>query len=47
MAGKTKKLTCMTSLCMIALKNKTVAHTYTFDNANGRLYQDLEILLPW
>ena len=36
-------------LCMIALGSKTVAHTFfpSFDNANGRLCQDPEILLPW
>ena len=28
MAEKTKKLTCLTLLCMIALRNKTVAHTF-------------------
>ena len=34
----------MTSLCIIALRNKTVAHTFlpSFDNENGRLYQDSE-----
>ena len=34
---------------MIALRSKTVAHTFflSFDNANGRLCQDPEILLPW
>ena len=41
---KTKKLTCMTFLCMIARRNKTVAHTFlpdrSFENANGRLCQD-------
>ena len=38
----TKKLTCMTFRCIIALKNKTVAHTFLplFDNANGRLCQE-------
>ena len=38
---KRKKLTCMTFLCMIALRNKTVAHTFlpSFD-ANGRLCQE-------
>ena len=43
MAGKKhEKLTCMTLLCMIALRNKTVAHTFlpSFDNANGRLCQE-------
>ena len=46
---KTKKMTCIQSfLCMIALRSKTVAHTFlpSFDNANGRLCQDPEILLP-
>ena len=39
---KTKKLTCTTFLCMTALKNKTVAHTFlpSFNNANGRLCQE-------
>ena len=34
-------------LCMIALGNKTVGHTWlpSFDNENGRLRQDPEILL--
>ena len=36
-------------LCMMALENKTVAHTHTwlpsFDNENGRLCRDPEILL--
>ena len=34
-------------LCMMALENKTVAHTWlpSFDNENGRLCQDPEILL--
>ena len=34
-------------LCMMALGNKTVAHTWlpSLDNANGRLFQDPEILL--
>ena len=34
-------------LCMMALGNKTVAHTWLplFDNENGRLCQDPEILL--
>ena len=32
----------MTFLCMIALRNRTVAHTFlpSFDNANGRLCQE-------
>ena len=36
-----KRLTCMTFLYMITLRNKTVAHTFLppFDNANGRLCQ--------
>ena len=41
-------MTCMQSfLCMVALGNKTVAHTWlpSFDYANGRLCQDPEILL--
>ena len=45
---KEQKMTCMQSfLCMMALGNKTVAHTWLppFDNANGRLCQDPEILL--
>ena len=39
-------MTCMQSfLCMIELGSKSVAHTWlpSFDNANGRLYQDPEI----
>ena len=34
-------------LCMMALGNKTVAHTWlpSFDNENGRLRRDPEILL--
>ena len=38
-----KKLTCLTFLCMIALRNKTVPHSFllSFDNAlNGRPYQE-------
>ena len=41
--GKTKKkLSCMTLMCMITVKDKTVAHTFllSFDNANGHLCQD-------
>ena len=40
MAEKKTKLT-RTFLCMIALRNKTVADTFlpSFDNANGRLFQ--------
>ena len=39
---KTKKLTRTTFLCMTALKNKTVAHTFlpSFNNANDRLCQE-------
>ena len=43
-----KKMTCMQSfLCMMALGNKTVALTWlpSFDNENGRLCRDPEILL--
>ena len=43
MAEKKKKnLTCMTLLCMIALRNKTVAHIFllSFNNANGHLCQE-------
>ena len=34
-----EKLACVTFLCIVALGNKTLAHTFlpTFDNANGRL----------
>ena len=34
--------TCMTFLNLIALRNKTVAHTFlsSFDNVNGRLCQE-------
>ena len=37
-------MTWMTSQCMIALRNKTVAHKFlsSLDNANSRLYQDSE-----
>ena len=37
-----KELTYMTYLCMIALGNKTVAHTFllSFDNVNGCLCQE-------
>ena len=37
-----KNLTHMTLLCMIALRNKIVAHSFlpSFDNANGRLCQE-------
>ena len=41
----------MTFLCMIALRNKTVAHTFcpSIDRANGCLSQGrlLRLLLPW
>ena len=39
---KTKTLTCMAFLCMIALRNKMVAHAFLllFDNANDRLFQE-------
>ena len=43
----------MTFLCMIALRNKKVAHDVlpSFDNDNNRLVKkdcsDPEILLPW
>ena len=39
---KTKKLTCMSFRCMIALRDKTVAHTFplSFDNTNDRLSQE-------
>ena len=35
-------MTCMTFLYIIALRNKTVAHTFlpSFDNANDRLCQE-------
>lgn len=38
-----KKMTCITSLCMIALRHKTIAHTFlpSFDNANSRLFQEM------
>ena len=38
---KRKKLTFVTFLCVIALSNKTVAHTFlaSFENANGLLHQ--------
>ena len=38
----TKKLKCLTFICMIALRNKTVAHFLipSFDNANSRLCQE-------
>ena len=50
---KKKKLTFMTFLYMIALRDKTVAHTFlpSFHKAIGRLCQEtlssLEIFLPW
>ena len=36
-------------LLITALRNKTVAHTFlpSFENANGRLCQEPEILLTW
>ena len=36
-----KRLTCMTFLCTITLRNRMVAHTFlpSFDNANGCLCQ--------
>ena len=41
---KRKKLTCMTFLCMIELRNKVVAHTMyfssSFGNANNHLCQE-------
>ena len=39
---KTKKPSCMTFLCMITVKNKTVGHTFllSFDNTNGHFCQD-------
>ena len=39
---KKELLICITFLPMIALKNKTVAHTFlpSLDNANGRIYQE-------
>ena len=43
MAGKKMtELTCMTFLCMIALRNKSVAHTIvlSFGNVNGSLSQE-------
>ena len=42
MAEKAIKMTCMTFLCIIALRKKTVAHTFlpSFDNANGPLGQE-------
>ena len=42
-----KKMTCIPFLRIIALRNKTVAHTFlpSFENANGRLCQEPAILL--
>ena len=39
---KKKKWTCMTFLYMVALRNKTIAHTFLspLDNSNGRLCQE-------
>ena len=34
---KRKKLTCLTFLCMISLRNKTVAHIFSIVHGNGRL----------
>ena len=44
---KEKRTGMQSFLCMIALRNKTVAYTWLppFENANGRLCQDPEILL--
>ena len=46
-----KEKTGMTFLCMIAFRNKMVAHTFllSFDNANDHLCseRDPDILLPW
>ena len=44
---KTKKLTCITFLCMIALRNKTVVRTFLllFNNANGHPFQE-KLLRP-
>ena len=42
-ANNAKKVTCMTLLCLIALRNKTVVHTNflpSFYNANGRLCEE-------
>ena len=38
--GETKKSTCLTFMCMIALRNKTVAHTFlpSFDNKKTAIY---------
>ena len=43
---KTKKVSCMTFLCMLALRNKTVADTFlqSLDSANGRLCQEQLLL---
>ena len=39
---KTKKLSCVSFLCMIVLRNKMVAHNFLplFNNANSRLCQE-------
>ena len=46
-----REKTGMTFLCMIAFRNKMVAHTFllSFDNANDHLCseRDPDILLPW
>ena len=42
-ANNAKKVTCMTLLCLIALRNKMVVHTNflpSFYNANGRLCEE-------
>ena len=47
---KTKrKMTYIPFLLITVLRNKTVAHTFlpSFENANGRLCQEPEILLTW
>lgn len=43
--GRKKNLhECMTFLCMITLRNKTVVHTFppSFDNANGRKIVEIQ-----
>ena len=49
---KKKNLTCTTFLCMISLRNKTVAYTFlpSLDTANGSLSKKCSVpesLLPW
>ena len=41
-AEKKNKLTCLTFRCLIALRNKTIAHSFllSFVNANERLCQE-------